>query len=328
MSQDAYLKALKFAQAKGLFLEEAKPIQRVLTGISGIDWLTGGGIPLGRIIELYGFEGSGKTTLAAHMAKVMQLKSGKKVIYLDYEHSVDLSYFKKIGLNLSTESFLYGQPDYMEQGLDLSKKLIETEEVCCLIVDSVASMVPKAELEGTIEDYSIGLQARKMGQALRILTGLLEKTNTVGLFINQLRDKVGGNPWETKFDPTVTPGGRALKFYASIRLELKKAGKDDDGNSLHRVKLRKQKTCALQTGTIEYKLGENGIDELDHLIRSLFNTGVLAHRGSSIFLDDQRICQGKEDLVILLKEDATIRDGLSKKLIELWSTSPNGSEFK
>lgn len=307
-----------------------KPISRVETGIVGFDWMLGGGLPIGRIVELYGFEGSGKTTLAAEIAKVMQEAQPEKVVvFLDYEHSVDVSYFKKLGVGISDNVWLYAQPDYMEQGLDAASTLMETGEVSCLIIDSVASMVPKAELEGTIEDYSIGLQARKMGQALRKMTGLFETTGTIGIFINQLRDKVGGNPYEKRFDPTVTPGGRALKFYASIRLEMKVAGKDDNGVRLHRIKLKKQKTCAVQTATTEIKMSSNGIDRHEHFVGCLINTGIVENRAGSYFLKGQteRIARGMEELSTVV-ESQEIHSTLKQRLFECWSNTGelNGSD--
>lgn len=242
----------------------------------------GGGVPRGRILEVYGDAGSGKTTLAATIIKAFQ-QAGHKALFVDFEHAIDPYYFKAIGVNM--EELVMISPEYMEQGIDASLALIRSGEVGVVVYDSVASMVPKAELEGTTEDYSIGLQARKMGQALRILTGTIDKAKTSVIFVNQLRSKIGANPFEMRVDPNTTPGGKALKFYASIRLEMKKSFRKDEGRPIHVLTLRKQKTCDIQKAAAEMLIGANGIDADDHFIRSLVNIGVLEGKGPSYFFD-------------------------------------------
>ena len=316
--QDSFVKALRHLQKQGLFTRKEEELERVRTGLVGFDYLCGGGVPRGRILELYGFEGSGKTTLAAEIARVFQANN-ERVIYLDYEHAIDLAYLTRIGVKFDDEYFLYEQPDYLEQGLDAALKLIRTGSVGLLIVDSVAAMVPKDELEGTIEDYTIGLQARKMGQALRVLADTLEKHKTTALFINQLRDKIGGNPYERRVDPTTTPGGRALKFFASIRLEVKKGPKDDDGAYIYRVRLRKQKTAIVQFGTIEIKITERGVNFWEHIIRSLKATGLLSVRKSGAYFQDSLQASSLKEFVGQLKSDKSFMTQVTEVLENAWS---------
>jgi len=284
---------------RGMFSGKPENVPRLKVGIAGVDYLFGGGVPLGRAIELYGFEGSGKTTLTAEIARAFQL-AGKRVLYLDYEHSVDLSYFRRIGLAFEEELWLYDTPKYMEQGLDAANELVKTGGIGLVVIDSVASMVPKDELEGPIEDYSVGLQARKLGQALRVITGTLDIHKTSIIFINQLRQKIGGNPYELRIDPTTTPGGVALKFYASIRCEMRKVGKDGE-RFVHRLRLTKQKTAAIKTLVTEFLIGDGGIDRLDHLRRCLVNAGVIYANGSHYFFkptgkEEERLAHGEEKL--------------------------------
>jgi len=181
--------------------------------------------------------------------------------------------------------------------MDAAVALIETGEIGLLIVDSVASMIPKSELEGTVEDNSIGLQARKMGQSLRKLTGLVSRNNTTILFVNQLRDKINSNPFLNKFESTVTPGGRALKFYSSIRLEMKKL-KDNR----HRMTVKKQKTCPLMKGVTEFEIGPNGIDQATHNKESLLNVGVLTSNAGKFYRDKKLVAATEEQLHGYIKE--------------------------
>lgn len=293
-------------------------IKRIQTGLVGVDYLFGGGVPLGRVLELYGFEGSGKTTLAAEIARAFQL-AGHRVFYLDFEHSVDLAYFKAIGIDFSDSSWIYAKPKYMEAGLDAAREFVKEGHVKLVIVDSVASMVPKDELEGNIEDYSVGLQARKMGQALRVLTGTFDATGAVLLCINQLRQKIGANPYEMRIDPNTTPGGNALKFYASIRCEMRKAAKDDAGNRVHRLRLIKQKTAVSDLSVTEFIIGPKGIDSDNHLARCVLNSGVLDGSGGNYKFDGELLFRGVDNLVPFLKSNPGTRAKIISSMCKLWS---------
>jgi recombination protein RecA len=295
-TEDVFYDALKHLRKKeGMFLETYEEISRLPTEVVGFDWLLGGGVPLGRIVEIFGLEGSGKTTVAAEIAKTFQ-RSGRRVIYLDYEHSVDLQWFSKLGVDCSDDSdrWLFEQPMCLEEGMDAVIKLVATGGIGLVIFDSVASMAPKAEVEGQVVDNSIGLQARKMGQSLRSLVGLLGKHDTTALFINQLRFRIGSF---STYNPYITPGGLSLKFHSSVRLELKKLKKPT-----HRAKLVKQKTAPLQIGQVEFDITKDGIDHEQHLISCLVKT-VVKNKAGSYFFEGEKIARGEEELTQYVKDD-------------------------
>ena len=205
----------------------SKPLkmERLSTGIKELDEILGGGIPYGRVVELYGNEGSGKSTIAIHIVASCQKTYKKKVAYIDSEHSLNPEYAKTLGVNL--ENVEFSQPDYGEQALEIVENLTRSGDIGVIIIDSVAALTPQAEIEGEMGDMQIGLQARLMSKAMRKLVAIANQTGTILIFINQIREKCGrvfGNP-ET------TPGGRALKFYSSIRLEVRYTGKES-----HQVK--------------------------------------------------------------------------------------------
>lgn len=258
---------------------------------------------------------SGKSTLAAFIAKFFQAEK-RCVLYLDYEHAVDLAYFRKIGLNTQDENlWLYDQPYSLEDGVDAATSLIKTGKIGLLIVDSVAAMAPEAELEGTAHDQQIGLQARLMGKTLRILVGLLEKTGTTALFINQLRDKIGGYiPMST------TPGGRALKFHASVRVELRRQSNkpEDSGFFLHRAMVRKQKTTMYQSTMVDFLIGANGIECAQSLLLSLLHTGVMTVKGTTYFFGNRVLGKGEEHIASAIMGDKLLRSELESKLFEVW----------
>jgi len=272
---------------------EAVEVERVPTGIVGVDWVLGGGFPRGKIVEIFGFEGSAKSTLLAETVKAFQ-EAGHLTVYLDYEHAVDLSWFKKIGVELENDGlWLFDQPFSLESGTDAALALVATGKVGLLVIDSVAAMAPQAELDGSMEDATVALQARLMGKFLRKLAGVLSKTGTCAVFVNQLRDRIG---WDAKYKPTVTPAGRALKFYAKIRAEMKRVGEpkttgEKETGSLHRMTLRKQHLGPVQSATTEFEVGPMGIDRAAHLSRCLLDVGLVTKRGENYtFVADDVTC--------------------------------------
>lgn len=305
---DAALSQIERAFGKGSVMRlgqrETVEIESISTGSLGLDIALGiGGLPCGRIIEIYGPESSGKTTLALHVAAEAQ-KTGGTCAFIDAEHALDPSYARKLGVNI--DNLLISQPDTGEQALEIADTLVRSGAVDVLVVDSVAALVPKAELEGDMGDSHMGLQARLMSQALRKLAGSISKTNCMVIFINQIRQKIGvmfGNP-ET------TTGGNALKFYASIRLDIRRIGalKDKDeiiGNQT-RVKVVKNK-MAPPFKVVEFDImyGE-GISKTGELIDLGVKAGVIDKAGSWYSAGSQRIGQGRESARTFLKENTEI----------------------
>ena len=277
-----------------------KDIDVVSSGSLALDIALGvGGYPKGRIIEIYGPESSGKTTFALHAIAEVQ-KTGGRAAFIDAEHALDPVYAKKLGVNIN--ELLLSQPDTGEQALEICEALVRSEAMSIIVIDSVAALVPQAEIEGEMGDSHVGLQARLMSQALRKLSGAINKTNTICIFINQLREKVGvmfGNP-ET------TPGGRALKFYSSIRLDVRRAeqikqGTDVIGNKTV-VKVVKNKVAPpFKTAEVEIMYGE-GVSKEGEIIDIASNLGILEKSGAWYAYNGQKIGQGKENVKILLKE--------------------------
>ncbi len=276
-------------------------VSSISTGSLGLDIGLGiGGLPKGRIVEIYGPESSGKTTLALHVVAEAQ-KVGGTCAFVDAEHALDPIYARKLGVN--TDNLIISQPDSGEQGLEIADTLVRSGAIDVLIIDSVAALVPKAELEGEMGDSHMGLQARLMSQALRKLTGSVSKTNCMVIFINQIRQKIGvmfGNP-ET------TTGGNALKFYASVRLDIRRIGalKDRDevvGNQT-RVKVVKNK-MAPPFKVVEFDImyGE-GISKVGELIDLGVKANLIEKSGSWYSYKDQRIGQGRDNARIFLKEN-------------------------
>ena len=278
-----------------------KDIDVVSSGSLALDIALGvGGYPKGRIIEIYGPESSGKTTFALHAIAEVQ-KTGGRAAFIDAEHALDPVYAKKLGVNIN--ELLLSQPDTGEQALEICEALVRSEAMSIIVIDSVAALVPQAEIEGEMGDSHVGLQARLMSQALRKLSGAINKTNTICIFINQLREKVGvmfGNP-ET------TPGGRALKFYSSIRLDVRRAeqikqGTDVIGNKTV-VKVVKNKVAPpFKTAEVEIMYGE-GVSKEGEIIDIASNLGILEKSGAWYAYNGQKIGQGKENVKILLKEN-------------------------
>jgi recombination protein RecA len=284
--------------------ESAVDIEAISTGSLGLDLALGiGGLPRGRIIEIYGPESSGKTTLALHVIAEAQKKGGT-CAFVDAEHALDPSYAKKLGVNL--DDLLISQPDAGEQALEITDTLVRSGAVDVLVVDSVAALTPKAELEGEMGDTHVGLQARLMSQALRKLTGSVSRSNTLIIFINQIRMKIGvmfGNP-ET------TTGGNALKFYASVRLDIRRIGqvkiKDEITGNQTRVRVVKNKV-APPFKTVEFDIDYGvGISKTGELLDLGVQGGFIEKSGSWFSYKDQRIGQGRENAKAFLKDNPTV----------------------
>ncbi|MFO1081808.1 MAG: recombinase RecA [Reyranellaceae bacterium] len=313
---DAALAQIERAFGKGSIMKlgqrEALEIEAISTGSLGLDIALGiGGLPKGRIIEIYGPESSGKTTLALHVVAEAQKKGGV-CAFVDAEHALDPSYARKLGVDI--DNLLISQPDAGEQALEIADTLVRSGAIDVLVVDSVAALVPRAELEGEMGDSLPGLQARLMSQALRKLTASISKSNTLVIFINQIRMKIGvmfGNP-ET------TTGGNALKFYASVRLDIRRIGaiKDKDevtGNST-RVKVVKNKVAPpFKVVEFDIMYGE-GVSKTGELIDLGEKAGVIEKSGSWYSYDGQRIGQGRENAKTFLREHAEIAGVIENKI--------------
>lgn len=292
---------------------ESLELERISTGAMAVDQALGGGLPKGRIIEIFGPESSGKTTLALSCIAEVQ-KAGGKALFVDAEHAFDPLYAKKLGVNV--DELLFAQPDYGEQGLDLLETLIESEEVGIVVVDSVASLVPKVELDGEAGQSHMGVHARLMSQAMRKLNGKVHKTNTIVIFLNQIRMKIGvmfGNP------ETVT-GGNALKFYSSIRIDLrrKESIKKGDETLAHviRAKIVKNKTFApYREGKFEIYFDE-GISRVSDIINMALENSVIQKKGAWYSYNDQQF-QGLENLRQALKENDGLFQQIKKEVLEI-----------
>ncbi|PGK51394.1 recombinase RecA [Priestia megaterium] len=282
------------------------------SGSLALDYALGiGGYPRGRIVEVYGPESGGKTTVALHAIAEVQQRGGQAA-FIDAEHALDPIYAQKLGVNI--DNLLLSQPDTGEQALEIAEALVRSGAVDILVIDSVAALVPKAEIEGEMGDSHVGLQARLMSQALRKLSGAINKSKTIAIFINQIREKVGvmfGNP-ET------TPGGRALKFYSSVRLEVRrgeqlKQGNDVMGNKT-RIKVVKNKVAPpFRLAEVDIMYGE-GISKEGEILDMGSEHDIVEKSGSWYSYNNERLGQGRENAKIYLKENADIRDAISKEL--------------
>ncbi len=292
-------------------------IEAIPTGSIGLDIAIGvGGIPRGRITEIFGAEASGKTTLALHMVAEAQKKGGVAA-FIDAEHALDVNYARKLGVNV--EELLVSQPDTGEQALEIAEVLARSGAVDIIVVDSVAALVPRAELEGEMGDQQVGLQARLMSKAMRKLTAAISRSNTAVVFINQTRMKIGmggyGGPPET------TPGGMALKFFATLRMEIRKIGAIKEGtNTLgHRAKVKIVKNkLAPPFKEVEFDIyfGE-GISKEAELIDLGLAMGIIERSGSWYSYNGQRLGQGRENVRKLLKENKELAREIEYKVREL-----------
>ena len=289
---------------------KAMEIEAIPTGALSLDMALGiGGVPRGRIIEVFGPESSGKTTLALHVVAEAQ-KMGGEAAFIDAEHALDPVYAKKLGVDI--DNLIVSQPDTGEQALEITESLIRSGALDVIVVDSVAALVPKAEIDGDMGDSHMGLQARLMSQALRKLAGAINKTKTVLIFINQLREKIGvmfGNP-ET------TTGGRALKFYASVRLDIRKIEniKQDGevkGNRV-RVKVIKNKVAPpFREAEFDIVYGE-GISKAGNILDMAVNMDIIEKSGSWFSYNDERIGQGRENVKKYLQDNPDILEDVEK----------------
>jgi len=313
---DAALSQIERAFGKGSIMRLGQntniDIEAISTGSLGIDIALGiGGLPKGRIVEIYGPESSGKTTLALSVIAQSQKKGGT-CAFIDAEHALDPSYAKKIGVDI--ENLLISQPDAGEQALEIADTLVRSGAIDVLVIDSVAALVPKAELEGEMGDSHMGLQARLMSQALRKLTATISRSNTLVIFINQIRMKLGvmfGNP-ET------TTGGNALKFYASVRMDIRRIGaikdKDDVIGNQTRVKIVKNKVAPpFKTVDFDIMYGE-GISKTGELVDLGVKAGLIEKAGAWFSYNGEKIGQGRENAKIYLKEHPAVADEIENKI--------------
>ncbi len=325
MEKDEKIKAIDSAIAKiekqfgkGAIMKygdkEVEKVEVISTGCLAIDNALGvGGIPKGRIIEIYGPESSGKTTVALHVVAECQ-KNGGYCAYIDAEHAIDPVYAEKLGVNLS--DLYISQPDSGEQALEICENLVSTGAIDLVVVDSVAALTPKAEIDGEIGDNFIGLQARLMSQALRKLASITNKTKSCIIFINQLREKVG-----VMFgSPETTPGGKALKFYSSIRLDVRKVDVLKDGNEIignrTRIKVVKNKVAApFKTAEFDIMYGE-GISLIGTLLDMAVEQEIIEKSGSWFSYNGDKIGQGKENAKLYLKQNPEICNEIENKIRE------------
>ncbi len=313
---DAALSQIERAFGKGSIMRLGQntniDIEAISTGSLGVDIALGiGGLPKGRIIEIYGPESSGKTTLALSVIAQSQKKGGT-CAFIDAEHALDPAYAKKIGVDI--DNLLISQPDAGEQALEIADTLVRSGAIDVLVVDSVAALVPKAELEGEMGDSHMGLQARLMSQALRKLTSTISRSNTLVIFINQIRMKIGvmfGNP-ET------TTGGNALKFYASVRIDIRRIGsikdKDDVIGSQTRVKIVKNKVAPpFKIVDFDIMYGE-GISKTGELIDLGIKAGLIEKAGAWFSYKGEKLGQGRENAKLFLKDHPEVADEIENKI--------------
>ena len=299
-------------------------IDVVPTGSLSLDIALGvGGYPKGRIVEIYGPESSGKTTFALHAIAEVQ-KLGGRAAFIDAEHALDPVYAKKLGVNI--DSLLLSQPDTGEQALEICDALVRSQAISIVVIDSVAALAPQAEIEGEMGDSHVGLQARLMSQALRKLSGTINKTNTIVIFINQLREKVGvmfGNP-ET------TPGGRALKFYSSVRLEVRRAEQIKQGDAVIGnktvIKVVKNKVAPpFRTANVDIMYGE-GVSKEGELVDLASDVSIIDKSGAWYSYNGEKIGQGKENVKALFKQNTELRDEIELKVREHYNILSKSKE--
>ncbi len=325
---DAALSQIERQFGKGAVMKlgerASAQVEVISTGALSLDVALGvGGVPRGRVVEIFGPESSGKTTVALHVIAEAQ-RNGGTAAFIDAEHALDPSYASRLGVDI--DNLIVSQPDTGEQALEITEALVRSGAVDVIVIDSVAALVPKAEIDGEMGDTHVGLQARLMSQALRKLAGVISKSSTVAVFINQLREKVGimfGNP-ET------TPGGRALKFYASVRLDVRKTETLRNGAEIFgtrtKVKVVKNKVAPpFKEAEFDIIYGE-GISKEGCIIDMAVNMDIIEKSGSWFAYQGQRIGQGRDNARLFLKSNLEIRDEIDKKVRATFSQVPTSGE--
>ena len=299
-------------------------VESLPTGALSLDYALGiGGLPKGRIIEIYGPESSGKTTVALHVIAEAQARGGE-VAFIDAEHALDPQYAKKLGVNI--EELIVSQPDTGEQALEIAEMLVRSNAISVIVIDSVAALVPKSEIEGEMGDSHVGLHARLMSQALRKLAGVIARTNTIAIFINQLREKVGvmyGNP-------EVTTGGRALKFYSSVRLDVRKQELIKQGTDVigarTKVKVVKNKVSPpFKEAEFDIMYGE-GISKIGCILDIGVAAGIIQRSGTWYSYEEERIGQGRENAKQFLKEHPEILEKIEEEVRDILFNEPGAPE--
>jgi recombination protein RecA len=289
-------------------------VDSISTGSLSLDLALGiGGLPRGRVVEIYGPESSGKTTVALHVIAEAQ-KNGGEAAFIDVEHALDPIYAKALGVDI--DSLLVSQPDTGEQALEICEALVRSGAIDVVVIDSVAAMVPKAEIEGEMGDSHVGLQARLMSQALRKLTGAIGKTNTIAIFINQLREKVGvvyGNP-------EVTAGGRALKYYSSVRIDVRrtetlKNGTEFIGNRTRARVVKNKVAPPFREGMFDIMFGE-GISKEGEILDLAVTLGIIKKSGAWFSYNETRLGQGRDNVKIYLKENPDFAADIERQVRE------------
>lgn len=311
---------MKLGEQKGMEIDTTS------SGSISLDIALGvGGYPKGRIIEIYGPESSGKTTFALHAIAEVQ-KEGGRAAFIDAEHSLDPVYAGNLGVNI--DELLLSQPDTGEQALEICDALVKSEAVSIIVIDSVAALVPQAEIDGEMGDSHVGLQARLMSQALRKLSGSINKTKTIVIFINQLREKVGvmfGNP-ET------TPGGKALKYYSSVRLDIRrgeqiKSGADVVGNRTN-IKVVKNKVAPpFKSAAVDIMYGE-GVSKEGELVDLAADVGIVEKSGAWYAYKGEKLAQGKENVKMLLKNNDSLREEIELQVREHYGIAKGSKKKK
>ncbi len=317
-SLDLAIKQIDKTFGKGTLIrlgdKEVVPTESISTGSLGLDLALGvGGLPKGRVIEIYGPESSGKTTLTLHAIAECQ-KAGGVCAFIDAEHALDTKYAKDIGVDI--DNLLVSQPDFGEQALEILETVIRSGAVDLVVVDSVAALTPKVEIDGDMDDQQVGVQARLMSKALRKITGLLNKMNTTVIFINQIRMKIGMTGYGS---PETTTGGNALKFYSSVRLDIRriatlKQGENSIGNRA-KVKVVKNKVAApFKQAEFDIMFGE-GISKMGELIDYGVKLDIVDKAGAWFSYGDGKIGQGKENSKVFLKDNPEIAKEIEEKIL-------------
>ncbi len=316
----------KYGQGSVMKLSDSAhvSIPVIPTGSIGLDLALGvGGIPRGRVSEIYGPESSGKTTLSLHIIAEAQ-KLGGTCAFIDAEHALDVAYAKRLGVK--TDELLISQPDYGEQALDIADMLVRSAAVDLVVIDSVAALIPQAELEGNMGETQVGGQARLMSHALRKLTGTIHKSRTAVIFINQIRMKIGGMTGGYG-NPETTTGGHALKFYASVRLDIRRIqtlkDKEESYGNRTRVKVVKNKVAPPFREAIFDILYGTGISRTGEIIDMGSDAGIIDKSGSWFAFGGERLGQGKENVRAMLDENPELRASIEKKIIDHLGMNPD-----